>query len=298
MGRFAGWILAFLVPVAALAAPKDAIIDANATLRAATGGAILWDVRRLEDYDRGHIPGAVNIGHVAHALLDEKTQLFLPTAQVERRLGNAGLDPRKPIVVYGTRGSSYAHFAAWALTYFGAKNVRVFHDGYEGWVEARRHTSTRATGRSPIKLKLTTNPKVIATTDEVVARLGDPNVQFLDVRRPSEWSGQESETLHSGHLPGATLVPYNAAYVDPEAPARLMRQEIQETDGMALKPDAELLALYAALDPARETIVYCHTGIRAALTANVLERLGFRNVKVYLASWLEYGNRLEARVEK
>lgn len=298
MGRFAGWILALLVPVAAAAAPKDAIIDANATLRAATGGAILWDVRRLEEYDRGHIPGAVNIDHAARALLDEKTQLFLPTAQIERRLGNAGIDPRKPIVVYGARGSSYAHFAAWALEYFGAKNVRVFHDGYEGWVEARRHTSTRATGRSPVKLKLTPNPKAIATTDEVIARLDDPNVQFLDVRRPSEWSGEESETLLGGHLPRATLVPYNAAYVDPDAPAKLMKQEIQEAGGMSLKPDVELQALYAALDPAKETIVYCHTGIRAALTAHVLRRLGFRSVKVYLASWLEYGNRPDARVEK
>lgn len=298
MARFAGWILAAAFPLAALPAGKDAIIDANATLRAATSGAILWDVRRLEDYDRGHIPGAVNIDHVARALLDEKTQLFLPLAQVERRLGNAGIDPRKPIVVYGARGSSYAHFAAWALESFGAKNVRIFHDGYEGWVEARRHTSTRATGRSPMKLKLTPNPKAVVTTDEVVALLGRPGVQFLDVRRPSEFSGEESETLHGGHLPGAVLIPYNLAYVDPDSPAKLMKQEIQETGGMSLKPDSELIALYAPLDREKETVVYCHTGIRAAMTAHLLERLGFRNVRVYHASWLEYGNRADARVEK
>lgn len=297
MRRIASWFL-----LALLAAPaawgRVALVDANETLRAATGGALLWDVRRVDDYDRGHIPGAVNIDHVARALLDERTQQFLPVAQIERRLGNAGLDPRKPIVVYGSRGSSYAHFAAWALEYFGAKNVRVFHDGYEGWVEARRHTSTRATGRSPVRLKLVPNPAVIATTDEVLAALGNPRVQLLDVRRPSEWSGEEAETLHRGHLPGAVLVPYNDAYVDPDTPARLMRQEVQDTKGMALKSEGELAALYAALDPAKETIVYCHTGIRAALTAHVLGRLGFRNVRVYLASWLEYGNRADARVER
>ena len=267
-------------------------------LRAATGGTIVWDVRRMEEYDRGHIPGAVNIDHVARALLDEKTQLFLPTAQIERRLGGAGIDPRKPIVVYGARGSSYAHFAMWALEYFGAKNVRVFHDGYEGWIEARRHTSKRATGRSPLKLKLTPNPKVVVTTEEVLARLDNPAVQLLDVRRSSEWSGEESETLHSGHLPGAVHIPYNLAYVDPEAPMKLMKQETAETGGMSLKPDLELMALFDGLDPAKETIVYCHTGIRAALTASVLARLGFRNVKVYHASWLEYGNLVDARVEK
>lgn len=295
--RFAPWIL--IVVLAAPAAwARVAVVDANETLRAATAGAILWDVRRVDDYDRGHIPGAINIDHVARALLDERTQQFLPVAQIERRLGNAGLDPRKPVVVYGSRGSSYAHFAAWALEYFGAKNVRVFHDGYEGWVEARRHTSTRATGRSPVRLKLVPNPAVIATTDEVLASIGNPRVQLLDVRRPSEWSGEEAETMHRGHMPGAVLVPYSDAYVDPETPAKLMRQESQDTKGMALKSDGELSALYAALDPARETIVYCHTGIRAALTAHVLSRLGFRNVRVYLASWLEYGNRNDARVER
>jgi len=139
---------------------------------------------------------------------------------------------------------------------------------------------------------------VIVTTAEVVERLGSNEVQFLDVRRSSEFKGEESETLHSGHLPGAILLPYNLAYVDPEAPAKLMRQEMTDTSGMSLKPDAELAELYAALDPARETIVYCHTGIRATLTAHVLERLGFRNVRVYLASWLEYGNRADAAVEK
>jgi len=298
MKCLATWLLALLVPASAAAAGRDAIIDASATLRAATGGAIVWDVRRADEYDRGHIPGAVNIDHVARALLDEKTQLFLPVAQLERRLGGAGIDPRKPIVVYGARGSSYAHFAAWALEHFGAKNVRVFHDGYEGWVEARRHTSTRATGKSPMKLKLVPNPKVIVTTAEVVERLRNSEVQFLDVRRPSEFKGEESETLHSGHLPGAILVPYNLAYLDPDAPSKLMRQETTNTGGMALKPDAELAELYAALDPAKETIVYCHTGIRATLTAHVLERLGFRNVRVYLASWLEYGNRNDAVVEK
>lgn len=188
---------------AAPAAGPQSIVDANHVARSAQS-SIVWDVRRLEDYDKGHIPGAVNIDHVARVLLDEKTQLFLPTKDIERRLGNAGIDPQKPIIVYGARGSSYAHFAHFAhfaLEYFGARNVRVYHDGYEGWQEGRRHTSTRARGRNPVKLKLTPRANVAVTTDEVIARLDKPNVQLLDVRRPSEWSGEESETFHGGHLP-------------------------------------------------------------------------------------------------
>ncbi len=292
-------LLAFaLFAAGARAAGPQSIVDTHYVLRAAYAGTIVWDVRKLEDYDKGHIPGAVNVDHVARALLDEKTQLFLPLEALEKKLGGAGIDPRKSIIVYGTRGSSYAHFVLFALEALGAKDVKVLHEGYEGWKDARRHTTTRMSARSPIRIKLTPNPKSVVTTEEVIARLDKPNVTLLDVRRPKEWSGEESETRHGGHLPGAVLIPYNLAYVDPDTPMKLMKQETTDTAGMALKSDTELQQLYANLDPSKETIVYCHTGIRAALTANVLARLGFRNVRIYHASWLEYGNLPDARVER
>ena len=63
---------------------------------------------------------------------------------------------------------------------------------------------------------------------------------------------------------------------------------------MSLKAQNELRQLYARLDPAKETIVYCQSGVRAAETAYVLKELGFSKVKVYDASWLAYGNTLDA----
>jgi thiosulfate/3-mercaptopyruvate sulfurtransferase len=66
---------------------------------------------------------------------------------------------------------------------------------------------------------------------------------------------------------------------------------------MNLKSRAQLQELYAKLDPAKETIVYCQSGIRASETATVLQDLGFTNVKVYDSSWLGYGNTLDAPAE-
>lgn len=67
--------------------------------------------------------------------------------------------------------------------------------------------------------------------------------------------------------------------------------------GLALKPADGLKALYAKLDPNKETIVYCQSGVRAAETATVLKDLGFKKVKVYDSSWLGYGNTLDAPAE-
>jgi thiosulfate/3-mercaptopyruvate sulfurtransferase len=63
---------------------------------------------------------------------------------------------------------------------------------------------------------------------------------------------------------------------------------------MSLKSADQLRALYSRLDPEKETIVYCQSGVRASETAGVLQQLGFRNVRVYDSSWLGYGNTLDA----
>ena len=66
---------------------------------------------------------------------------------------------------------------------------------------------------------------------------------------------------------------------------------------MNLKSREQLQELYAKLDPGKETIVYCQSGIRASETATVLKEVGFKNVRVYDSSWLGYGNTLDAPAE-
>jgi len=68
-------------------------------------------------------------------------------------------------------------------------------------------------------------------------------------------------------------------------------------DGLNLKSRAQLDALYSRLDPKKETIVYCQSGIRASESATILKDLGFKKVRVYDSSWLGYGNTLDAPAE-
>ncbi|MBS0303597.1 MAG: hypothetical protein JSR16_15720, partial [Proteobacteria bacterium] len=100
--------------------------------------------------------------------------------------------------------------------------------------------------------------------------------------------------LRGGHIPGAVNIPYEMNWSDPETLQKLAQKTVGDSRGMSLKPTPELQALYAKLDPNKETVVYCQSGARASETAGVLEQLGFRNVKVYDSSWLGYGNKLDA----
>jgi thiosulfate/3-mercaptopyruvate sulfurtransferase len=295
--RFA---LAFFLSVAALAANaafSGAIVDAPAAAKAIGRGAIVWDVRPAEKYFDGHIPGAVNVGDVEEALLDEKAQRFLPIERISKTLGAAGLDLAKPIVVYGEAGSPEPYLAQFALDYFGARSVDVFHDGIEGWRAAQKPVSSAESKRKAVRFRPFANAAMLVTTGEVIERVGSPRVQFVDVRRPGEFSGDEHETERGGHIPGAVNIPYEQNLVDPDAPRKLMAKETADTSGLHLKGRAALRNVYAGLDPHKETIVYCHTGLRAAMTAAVLTRLGFRSVRLYLASWLQYGNTPDAPVE-
>ena len=273
------------------------IVDAAYVKEAQARGAIVWDVRATPQYKKGHIPGAVSIGDAGTTLREMTKEDFVETAKIEKVLGDAGIDPAKEVIVYGDRGSPYAYFGRFALRYFGGQNVNVFHDGADGWVAAGNALETADATRPPVTLKLTPTPALAATTDEVAGLIGKGGVQIVDVRTPAEYGGQDVRAIRGGHIPGAVSIPYEQNWKDPETATKLAQKKVPDNSGMSLKPAEDLKALYAKLDPAKETVVYCQSGVRASETASVLEQLGFKNVKVYDSSWLGYAARLNAPAE-
>jgi thiosulfate/3-mercaptopyruvate sulfurtransferase len=285
----------FLIHIAQIAhAASPTLADDRYVAEAIARNAIIWDVRPADAYAAGHIAGAVNIGDAPRVLRDDNTEDFIATDRIEKILGTAGLDPKREIIVYGSRGSWMPYFGLYTIRYFGGNNVRVFHEGIEGWTAAGHPTSREAPTQAPVALKLEIDPSVAVTTKEVVARLNDPNVQIIDARTPQEFAGEDIRAIRGGHIPGAINIPYEHNWIDPETPAKLSRKQVTSNAGMSLKSIGDLKRLYSRFNPSNETIVYCQSGARASETAGVLQELGFTNVKVYDSSWLGYGNTLDA----
>src|SRR5512145_1146750 len=110
-------LLAAALLFATAARAQQAVVDTDFVVQAAARSAILWDVRGEEEYKKGHIPGAVNFDDPQTQLRDGKTEDYLPIPQMERILGEAGIDPAKEIVVYGAKALPAAYFAQQTLSF-------------------------------------------------------------------------------------------------------------------------------------------------------------------------------------
>lgn len=267
---------------------EDAITD---------GGALVWDVRSEQDYLRGHIPGAVNIGSATKVLRDSRTQDYIPIDDIARMLGEAGMSDSREIVVYGSKAYPGAYFGYITLRYLGVSDVTVYHGGIDDWKAAGKSVETNPVKLPPTAFEAKPDPSQLTTTSEMIHKLGDSSVQIVDARTVKEFSGEDIRALRGGHIPGAVNIPYETNWVDPDTPGKLARKKVDNKDGMNLKPRDELEALYAQLDKEKETIVYCQSGARAAESAVILQDLGFKKVRVYDSSWIGYGNTFQAPVE-
>ena len=293
-------MIAALVALAtsvAMATETSSIVDTGYVVEALKRNAIVWDARSAAAYKQGHIPGAVNIDDIGQVLRDENTEDYIALEDIEKLLGAAGIDPAKEIVVYGEKGNPYVYFGLVTLQYLSAANAKIYHGGIDDWKSSGQLAVTEPSKLAPIALKLKTRPALLVDTREVVRRLHDPNVQIVDARTSKEYRGEDIRAIRGGHIPGAIPIHYMENWVDPETPGKLEKKLVANKDGMNLKSHDQLRTLYSKLNPDKETIVYCQSGIRASETATVLKELGFRNVRVYDSSWLGYGNTLDAPAE-
>jgi thiosulfate/3-mercaptopyruvate sulfurtransferase len=98
-------------------------------------------------------------------------------------------------------------------------------------------------------------------------------------------SPQEGAT-RGGHIPGAVNIPWS--------------QAVRESDSTFKSAD-ELKELYQGkqINAGDDIIAYCRIGERSSLTWFVLKYLlGYPNVRNYDGSWTEWGNLVDAPIEK
>jgi len=134
---------------------------------------------------------------------------------------------------------------------------------------------------------------MIATKNDILNNLKNPSVIILDDRDKAEWVGASSSPYgidfvpRRGHIPGSKWIEW---------------YEFMNTKGkIAYFKSAEQIRNLCKknnIDASQEIIIYCFKGSRASNTYMALKLAGIKEVRVYLASWNEWGRDIRMPIEK
>ena len=266
-------------PGAELLAEVDWLAERLGTLK-------LIELSDADEFARGHLAGALNV-QWRELTLTDSAEATIDTwrAAMEAKLGSLGIRPTDEVVLYDD-GSLWAARVWWVLGQLGQHTTRVLHGGKPAWEAAGHSLEPGFVGPIATTYRGTPDPSSLITANELRDLLGSSDLALVDARTPQEFSGQDnSGARRPGHIPGAVNIPYTTTAL-PEQPRFFL-------------PPAELLALYAdrGIVPEKQVVAYCSTGVRSAVTYFTLRLLGYPRVRLYSASYAEWGNRADLPIE-
>ena len=241
---------------------------------------LVVDVRSFKEYSDGHIPGAVNLDLFAFHWIDTtKEGIENFNSQTKSLLSFLGVTPEKKVIFYDDISGMLAARGVWMLLYFSHQNVAILDGGLKKWKNYNLPLETKLNGFNPSTFTGKLNPDIIVGFEYIRENLN--NVDIIDARSEGEYSGVTIRAAKGGHIPNSVNIDWS--------------KNINE-DG-TFKNDKELSELYN-YPKESEIITYCQGAYRAANTFLALKKIGFENVKVYLGSWGEWGNKTELPVDK
>ncbi|KAF6248038.1 sulfurtransferase [Nitrosopumilus sp. b3] len=241
---------------------------------------IIADTRSFKEYSEGHIPGAVHLDLFAFHWIDTTKQgIENFNNQTQNLLSILGVTPEKKVIFYDSVSGMLAARGVWMLMYFSHEQVLMLDGGITKWTKENLPLETKPNGFRPSKFSGKINPDIISGYEHIKNNLD--KIKILDARSIAEYDGSMIRAAQSGHIPNAINLDWN--------------QNIND-DG-TFKNNEQLSKMYD-FPKDSEIITYCQGAYRAANSFLALKKLGFKNVRVYLGSWGEWGNKLELPVEK
>ncbi|HPD57128.1 MAG TPA: sulfurtransferase [Smithellaceae bacterium] len=283
--------IALLLPLSALARGIDPIVSTDWLQKnLKKGNLVIVDLRKVEDYQAGHIPGSVNVFYGSWAIKKGDLLNELPLVEdLADVIGGAGIDKNTLVVLVGKTEKIPEQFdmtrVAWTLKYMGVPNVAILSGGITQWVKEGKPVSSEAVRPKAKPFKATVNQNLFIDKAALAGKIGTAII--VDTRAPAFYEGKEKLEFvpKTGRIKGAVNLPVGQLFT-PEG---------------LYKSKAELAALAekaVGKDLAKEIILYCDTGKTCTGWAFIMtDMLGYKDVKVYDGSFMEWAADASAPVE-
>lgn len=244
-------------------------------------------------YAIGHIPGAAQVDWFS-TLQHPLRRDFLAKEQFEQVASKLGITNDTTVIFYGDKSNWFACYALWLFQYYGHQNVKIVNGGRAKWEKEGRPLVKEVPTFTATTYKAKEADKSIRAFRDDVFKQVDSKKPLVDVRSPKEYTGEllhmpnypQEGATRGGHIPGAVSIPWAQAVNEADSTFKTAEELKALYEGKNIKSDGEIIA-------------YCRIGERSSLTWFVLKYLlGYPTVKNYDGSWTEWGNLVDAPIEK
>ena len=234
----------------------------------------------IDAYRERHIPGAQFFDLDKVAEPDTGLPHMLPPVTLfENAVGGLGITQSDTVIAYDDQGLFSAARVWWTFRAMGHEKIAVLNGGLPKWQDENRPIENAVAAPTAAPYRASPKTELVMAAQDLSSAVRSGSHTILDARPAARFEGKAPEPragLRSGHMPGASNIPFGALL----------------TDSGELRSREELRSIFAGAGVSENlpVVTSCGSGVTAAILSLGLEVAGIERHALYDGSWAEWGN--------